>query len=454
MVLEERRESCRAGKINPMARILLNSLGIVGETMAGPAIRYWEFAKSLSKKHEVILLIPNESDLRSEDFTIIKKNSDYRKYFKGVDVIITMIVTHAMALAAKMNHVKIILDAYDPIPLELLEIYKDRDMSFRKKEQNTLTDIFNFSFRMADSIICANENQRDLWTGLLLSLKKITPALYDQDNSFKSKIGIVPFGLPAEAPVKRGIGPKALFKLKETDKIVLWGGGIWDWFDPLTLIRAIDLICKKRSDVHLVFMGVKAPTDSDIELMTMPAKAIKLAKDLNLLDRHVFFNHGWVPYEQRTSFLMEADIGVSTHYDHLETRYSFRTRLLDYIWAGLPIINTEGDSFSRLIEQKKIGLTVPYKDVDSLAEAILKLIDQPAVSALMKKNLAQVSQDFYWDKLLEPLEAMIAQPRRKQAKFKNLKLIAQSIYRTRGVLFPLKAIASRLSQRLGLSKVS
>jgi hypothetical protein len=39
--------------------------------------------------------------------------------------------------------------------------------------------------------------------------------------------------------------------------------------------------------------------------------------------------------------LREADIGVSLHREDVETRYSFRTRVLDYLWAGLPIITTE-----------------------------------------------------------------------------------------------------------------
>lgn len=438
-----------------MAKILLYSLGLVGKTMAGPAIRYWELAKALSQNHEVILLVPNECDVASDQFTIVKKSSDYRKYFKQVDAIITMLVLPSMALAATMNGVKIILDAYDPMPFELFETHKESAMSFRQKEQNAVTDAFNFSFRMADCVICANENQRDLWIGLLLSLKKISPCSYDLDPSLKNKINIVPFGLSSTPPEKHGIGPKSLFKLKDTDKIVLWGGGIWNWFDPLTLIKAIALIAKKRADVHLVFMGVKAPSYStDNELMSMPAKTYKLTKELNLLDKHVFFNPGWIPYEQRTSFLMEADIGISTHFDHLETRYSFRTRLLDYIWAGLPIINTEGDSFSRLINERNIGLTVPYEDSEALAKAILYLIDTPQVAAEMKKNLEAVRQEFHWDKIIKPIEEMIACPKKTPSKLKNLKEILHSAYQAKGLLFPLKIAMDRISQHLSPSKTT
>lgn len=361
-----------------------------------------------------------------------------------MDAVVTMTMTHSLAMAAKMNGLKIILDAYDPLPFELLASNKNENISSRKKVLERLIDDFNFSFKMADAVICANETQRDLWTGLMLSQKKIHPAAYDLDPSMKKQIGIVPFGLPASLPVKQGIGPRTLFNLKESDKIVLWGGGIWDWFDPLTLIKAIHQISLTRSDVHLVFMGAS-------ESHAMAAKASQLAKELNILDKHVFFNQNWIPYEQRTAFLMEADIGVSTHFDHLETRYSFRTRLLDYIWAGLPIVSTCGDSFSKLIDQREIGLTVPYENVAALSDAIVHLIDNPTVTARMKESLQAVRNEFHWDKLIEPLEKMLVEPS-KTSKVVALKQILGSIYRIKGPLFPLKIMASRLSKRLATMK--
>jgi glycosyltransferase involved in cell wall biosynthesis len=425
-----------------MAKVLLNCPNPVGQTMSGPAIRYWELAKSLSNKHDVTLLVPNTCDLPAQKFTIIKKTAGYHHLFRGMDAVISMNMTHSSALAAKMHGAKIILDAYDPLPFEYLETNKGADMASRNKGVETITNNFNIAFKMADSVICANENQRDLWTGLMLSLRKIHPAVYDLDPALKNLVGIVPFGLPANPPVKHGIGPKKLFNLKESDKIVLWGGGIWDWFDPLTLIRAIHQISRTRSDIHLVFMGLTMPSETGC--MSMPERAYQLAKELDLLDKYVFFNKIWIPYEQRTAFLLESDIGISTHFDHLETRYSFRTRLLDYIWAGLPIINTEGDSFSRLIAERRIGLTVPYENVKALSEAILYLIDAPGIARDMKENLKAVCKEFHWDKVTEPLERMLAEPWKKTSKAAAFKQVLGSIYHAKGPFFPFKIAASRI----------
>ena len=82
--------------------------------------------------------------------------------------------------------------------------------------------------------------------------------------------------------------------------------------------------------------------------MRMATEARALADGLGLAGTHVFFNEGWVDYESRQDYLLEADIGVSAHIDHLEASLSFRARILDYLWAGLPVVATRGDVLADL----------------------------------------------------------------------------------------------------------
>ena len=72
-----------------------------------------------------------------------------------------------------------------------------------------------------------------------------------------------------------------------------------------------------------------------------PREARATAEALGLLGSVVLFNDSWVPYEERGAWLNDADCALSLHHDHLETRYAFRTRVLDCFWASLPIVCTE-----------------------------------------------------------------------------------------------------------------
>ena len=95
----------------------------------------------------------------------------------------------------------------------------------------------------------------------------------------------------------------------------------------------------RRPQVRLFFMGLRHPNPL-VDEMRMATRARGLADQLGLTGTHIFFNEGWVPYEQRGDYLLEADLGVSAHFDDLESRFAFRTRLLDCFWASLPVVTT------------------------------------------------------------------------------------------------------------------
>lgn len=390
-----------------MAKIVIYSPNVMGKSMAGPSIRVWEFAKALSNQHTVTVVAPNSPDIQSDTFQLISVNDPRLKTIeKKADAIILQNLPVMLGIRIKKNRTRIIIDAYDPLPLEILEQYKDAPIKERDKIYSGVLTNLLFNFRMADGIICASEKQRDLWLGLLMGQGLIDPARYNQDTSLRNYIDVVPFGLSSTPPKKTGTGLRELFKFKQTDKVLLWGGGIWNWFDPLTLIKAVHILSKSRSDIKLVFMGLKNP-DPSVPDMAMAAEAVRLSKELGLYDKQVFFNFGWVPYDERQNYLLEADIGVSTHFDHLETRFSFRTRMLDYIWAKLPILATRGDSFADLVEQKQLGVVVGYENPEETAQSILSLVDNPDKIKQIKKNLEKIQHDFHWEHVVEPINKMV-----------------------------------------------
>jgi glycosyltransferase involved in cell wall biosynthesis len=207
--------------------------------------------------------------------------------------------------------------------------------------------------------------------------------------------------------VLRGVVPG----IGENDKVVLWGGGIYNWFDPLTLLRAVDKLRRRLPEVRLYFLGLKHP-NPHVGEMKMAHDALTLADELGLVGTNVFFNEDWVEYGDRQNYLLEADIGVSTHLDHVETEFSFRTRLLDYLWASLPIVATSGDSLAALIETSGIGLTVPPGDVDALEDALFRLLDDEALNGACRAAIEQVVPRYRWSTVLEPLLEFCRAPSR------------------------------------------
>lgn len=431
-----------------MAKIILITHDVVGEKMAGPAIRYWEMAKVLAKSHQVVLFCSKDSRFTPHpSFEIHHLNfSLFTKCLKGAQAIVGQCLSPSMILHAKKNNVRVVLDAYAPEFIEHWEIFRDLpDETYNNVLNQTIANNL-FYFSHADHIICANERQKALWLGVLAGRNKIIPSRYKENNKLNNLISIIPFGISSEPPVKNGPGLATQLGLPASSKVILWGGGVWNWFDPLTLIKSINLLGKKRSDIHLIFMGIKHPNDT-IPEMQMTKEAIQLAKHLKLEGKHVHFNFGWIPYNERQNTLLEGHLGVSCHFDTLETHFSFRTRILDYLWAEFPIITTEGDVFSDFIKKEQIGLSVPYKDPQALAEAIEKVVDDPVLRKNMSERIRKVKTQFYWDQVLKPLETILTQPYEAKTTFQKW-IAAGSVVTSYATLKGLPQIGSKIISKI------
>jgi glycosyltransferase involved in cell wall biosynthesis len=272
--------------------------------------------------------------------------------------------------------------------------------------------------------MCASEKQKDYWLGMLAAINRINPVTYLDDKSMNKLIGVVPFGLDNKEPIKTKDVLKGRWPgIGKEDKVIIWGGGIWNWFDPLTLIEAINIICKQRQDVKLFFMGIGHP--NGVSDTTTANECISLAKKYNLYDKNIFFND-WVEYTERQNYLLEADIGISTYINNLETRFSFRTRVLDYLWCNLPMILTEGDFMSELVSSSNLGLIHKEKDSEELALKIAKLLDDKGLNEQVKDNINKIKSQYKWENVVGSLIEFCKNPYLSKDKSSKVNIIYSS----------------------------
>ena len=161
----------------------------------------------------------------------------------------------------------------------------------------------------------------------------------------------------------------------ENDRVLLWPGGIWNWFDPLTVIDAVAELARRRDDVRLFFLGLRHPNPTRARDGGGAAGRRTRGGSSACATAPCSSTRSWVPYEERGAYLLEADLGVSAHFDDLESRFAFRTRLLDCFWAGLPVVTTRGDSLGDLVERRGLGATVAGARRRRLGRALETLLD-------------------------------------------------------------------------------
>ncbi len=388
------------------SRICIISYDIVGKNMAGPGIRFYEFARVLSNYLDVTLLTPNKVDIDTEGFKSRQyKINNYKSLQRSVENSdIILIQGHILYYFPFLKNFKgkIIVDLYNPFNLESLEMFRSSDMIERIRIDKNNLNILKLQLAIGDFFICASEKQRDYWIGMLNAMGRINPYNYDSDNTLRKLIDIVPSGIPSEPPARSNLSIRDVIPdINVEDKIILWGGGIWNWLDPITAIKAIWEITRNRKNIKLVFMGVKHP-DPKLPEMKKCMEATNLARELELYDKNIFFNE-WTPYNLRQALLLDSDAGLSIHSERIETEFSYRTRVMDYIWARLPVITTEGDSIARIVKNENIGEVVNYENTHQLARVIESIITNKSLREIYSKNLNRIAPRFYWENVTKPL---------------------------------------------------
>jgi len=396
-------------------KILVISHDIAGKNMAGPGIRYYQLAKVLAEEFDVVLALPCEldGDLETEKLHLAQyeKNNwnSIEPLISHADVVVLngFLAGEVPELASAT--IPIVIDGYDPHLAEWLSATQDQP-DHQESWWGAILKQLTPQYLIGDFYLCASERQRDWWLGLLEAFGRVNPWTLHDNLSLRRLIDVVPFGLSETAPqhtrsIVRGIWPG----IGTDDKVVLWGGGLWPWLDPMTAIQAIGKVWEVRQDVRLIFPGTRHPNPAMEQLPTHLEACRQLASQLGLLDKGVFFGD-WVAYKDWQNVLLESDVALTLHFeDTLESRWAFRTRVLDYIWSGLPIIATGGDATSDVIQQYGIGILVHTKDANSVADAILRSLDLPPEK--YRQGFESARQALAWDQIAKPLVEFCRYPR-------------------------------------------
>jgi hypothetical protein len=386
----------------------------VGEQMAGLGIRCWELARALSDRATVTIAHGGSDEGERQGVRLVAFRAHTPSALRAPIARADTVVAHPQWPLVdrwlRRSRARVVVDLYCPETLETLELLSGRGRRAgltRAQHTATTLDRLHAALRTGHNFICASETQRDLWLGAMLALRLIGPELYDRDPSLREVIDLVPFGVPEDPPRPSPAGGprEAIPSLGADSEIVLWNGGIWRWLDAQTAIRAMAALVRRRPDARLVFMGGAADHPA-AEASTAAAR--ELAGDLGLLGSIVHFHERWVPYAEREAWLTQAACGLSTHADHLETRFAYRTRLLDCFWAGLPVVCTTGDDLAERVAREELGAVAPPGDVDALSAALERVLERgrdahaPALRAAAERQT--------WQRVAQPLVRWICEP--------------------------------------------
>jgi glycosyltransferase involved in cell wall biosynthesis len=353
---------------------------------AGIGIRFLEMAKVLlADGHEVTLLSRDAGAVTGCRVDAITPQS-LNRHTGQADV--AVVQGHAANdLFAHGVTIPTVVDLYDPFIVENLHYYPTRGAEVFTHDHATLMQ----SLLRGDLFLCASEAQRLFYLGTLLAAGRLNPIAFENDPHFDALIRIAPFGVPPGNVSGATAVPGVLF------------GGIYDWYDPILAIDAVAVARASLPDITLTFTTHPNPSLTP---------QWKLAEAIEHARRNGYgFVHfePWVAYEQRATFYRRFGAALLTFPQSIETDLSMRTRVYDYLWAGLPIVTSAAPGTDELLARYGAGEIVRFGSPATFAAALVRVLGDD--STRMREGARRFVEENQWSHALQPLVDFVRAPR-------------------------------------------
>jgi glycosyltransferase involved in cell wall biosynthesis len=343
--------------MNRAIRALVVMHGRLGEDLAGPEIRGWELARSLAAHGFEVTLLAQDAEDAERDGVVVRRRTRRRLIREALrhDAVIAPTIPPYLHVIAR-GRTMLVADLYDPVDLEHAEDLHKPEVALRTQ---VVEQQVRIQLRFAHMVLCAAPAQ-----------EKRLSSLGERFGGMRTQPLVVPFGL-APTPKDGGTTPirDRFPSIEADDRVVLWWGGVWRWFDAITAIRAFEALDAQGSRAKLVIAAGKSPRAETSELSDLD-QARELASSLGLIDRVVYFIDDWIPYERRHEYLLEADIGITLHRNAPESTFAARARYVDYLWCLLPPVLNPGDNVADEYGASGFAEMVAVGDPVAVASAV------------------------------------------------------------------------------------
>jgi glycosyltransferase involved in cell wall biosynthesis len=381
-------------------RVALLSSEPVRPLMAGIGIRYLELARRLPQHGiETVLVSP----AAPEETGSLGLDGPVRQFERGRLREILADCTAAVAqgqlandLVLECPHLPAAIDLYDPWLVENLSYVAT--LGFDPWRNDHATWVLQMS--RGDFFLCSSEEQRTFYLGFLTALGRVNPERIAEDPDLATLIAPVPFGVPDELPPHRPV-----LEPREPRERRLLFGGLYDWYDPWTLLIALEQL-EQRTWTLLLIRNPNPDSTPQRLLGEVEARCRKLGwwgSRVRCID--------WVPADRRYDLLRDVDLLVAPHRPSLETRLSLRTRFLDAMAAGCPVVTSDGGAMSRMLREHGAGWVVPPGDGEALALALAEALEDEDARERSRAGARELLRGFAWDRALEPLVRFCREPK-------------------------------------------
>lgn len=396
-----------------MSKCLIISYGPIPtkqyQKVEGGGMRVYGLAMGLMRNGIDVTVSINESypqDIPSNEgikLTNWKLDNNFIKQLNSFDSVIASYSLGDASIFIKNNinnDIQFIIDAYVP---SYIEVPARESHNIKSEYINYFRDLpnYNDTLKRGDYFLTANKSQELLYMGVLGALGVINPA------SFRAKrIQNLPFGIH-DSPANSTENPYDKLGYKEKGNfIVLWFGGMYPWFRIEEYLHAIKELSSDRS-IKFVFVGAKNPLNGHPDFEKQYNTSVDFVKNHKLQDTVTFVD--WVDFDSRVNWFKNADIIISLNQPSEENKFSWRTRVMDFIWGDAVILTNGGDPLSDELIESRSAILLPNLSTNSIVESIKDIRSNNKKLIDIRKNINTIKPKYYWHNITKDLSNIISE---------------------------------------------
>jgi len=177
---------------------------------------------------------------------------------------------------------------------------------------------------------------------------------------------------------------RSVLNLPLEDKIILFFGYLSPYKSPDILLKALKKILENISNVTLVFAGSGV----------MMKELKRLSIDLGVKENVKFV--GFVEKDKKPFYYKAADIFCLPSSRKTE---SFGIVNLEAMASGIPVVGSNFGGIPDVVKDGENGLLVPPNDIDSLVNALIKLLNNQKERKEMGLNGKNKAKMYSWDNI-------------------------------------------------------
>lgn len=213
---------------------------------------------------------------------------------------------------------------------------------------------------------------------------------------YEDRILVAPQGIVGE--VRKNVPERSKLRfelgLKDDDVAIINSGGIWKWTDFNTFFEAYCEFTQERPDhrFKLFIMGISQENNLSHKEYTDQFRVLLEHHRSKLGDKLVLFEDWQEAGTLVQAYTSMADIGLNVSQDTLEAWQSYRMRFLDYLYFGIPAINTRGDELS-VKHPNVLFLAEPGKK-ESYKAILREISETPEVLRQKSKAMKELAERY------------------------------------------------------------